>query len=157
MDGLEHTLEQLRAHDARLWPVRLRAVARRLTDVADAADQDGRRRAAAHLAVDALAVLAGAGGLASDVRVLAGEGGHVHEWRNRYTSCACGAPPPGDAADRAALRTARASAGVYCAAHDLDGPCTYEHPAPAGAPARYLPGAAGDREAWVDAEYAEDD
>jgi hypothetical protein len=131
VDGLEHTLEQLRDHDPRLWPVRVRAVARRLSDVADAADQDERRRAAAHLVVDALAVLVGAGGLASDVRVLTGDGGHVHEWPNRYRSCTCGQRHPADVAAGGAGRR------IYPAlVHD-----TADEPDPYLGPAAPRPGA----------------
>lgn len=173
MDGLEHTLDQLRAHDPRRLPARIssaRLGAEELAAIPHA--PGGQRRAAARLVVDALAVLAGVGGFASDVRDLIGEDGHIHEWGNDYRSCSCGQRNPADAGtvrriypalvhDTAGepdphlgpVRRPRIDGADYCSEHDLDGPCPHEH----ATPARYPAGPAGDRESWRDLEYTADD
>jgi hypothetical protein len=160
MDGLEHALEQLRAHDTRPTPARLRSLRRRLNLIDTAiVDQRAHRVAAAYAVVDALAVLAGAGGLASDVRDVIGERGHIHEWGSDYRSCSCGQRPP---ADDHAVRSARTGQPIYPATvHD-----TIDHPDPYLGPAAALddvtnrvfarPDPYRDP-AFVDAEYTEDD
>lgn len=174
MDGLEHALEQLRDHDRRPLGSRLHAVnrdtSRALGIVRAESDPREQRLAAARLVVEALAVLAGCGGVASDVRALIGQGGHVHEWHSRYRSCTCGQRPPDDAAD--AAPTGRPASADYCTTHDTARPCPYFHAyrrpvadvsydnlGPHGSthPERYSPGPAGDREAWTDLEYTTDD
>lgn len=131
MDGLEHTLDQLRAHDPRTLAVRLRSLRRRL-NLLDTAVVDRRaaRGAAAYAVVDALAVLAATGGFASDVRGLIGVGGHVHEWGSDYRSCTCGQRPPGDGRKPLVDDT-------------TDEPDPYLGPAPDGRPGRSPAGPAG--------------
>jgi hypothetical protein len=156
VESLEHTLEQLREYDTRSARDRRRAVESALdrTDFASLGDRDDQRRAAARLVVEALAVLAGVGGLASDVRSLMGERGHVHDWPNLYRSCTCGRRSP---TDRRSVRP-RTDGIDYCSEHDLDGHCPYFHAFHAApAPDRYPAGPDGDRLAWLDTEYATDD
>lgn len=132
MDVLERTLEQLREHDDRSRPVRLRAL-RNAVNLLDAAivDQGDQRRAAAHVVVDALALLAGCGGLASDVAARMDLLGYD------------GSPAPSGRRIYPAL------------VHDTtDQPDPHLGPA---APARYPPGPHGDALALADLDDTDDD
>lgn len=164
MDRLEHALEELQAYDTRLPFARIRALRHRTGALdAAAADQGAQRLAAAYVVVEALAVLAAAGGRAADVRALIGEGGHVHDWGSECRSCSCGQRPPGDARQRAVDTAGGAGRRrIYPAlVHDTTdepdprlGPARpYQHPEPG----RYPAGAEGDALAFADLEHTDDD
>lgn len=155
MDVLESVLYRLREHDDRAVTVRLRAVRHDLNLLDSAVvDQRAHRGAAAHLVVEALAVLASAGGLASDVAAAAAErlgepgaAGHgriypgmVHDTTDQpdpRVGIACPVPGPHVPGSAAACPGADGRA--------------------AGAPDRYPDGPAGDRVAFLDLEHADDD
>jgi hypothetical protein len=165
MDVLESALYQLREHDDRAVTVRLRAVRHDLNLLDSAVvDQRAHRSAAARLVVDALAVLADCGGLASDV---AARMEQLRYTRMEQLGYSGSADPSGQRIYPAAVhdttdqpdphlgpvRRARVDGADYCSVHDLDGPCPHDH----ATPGRYPAGPEGDALAFADLDRTDDD
>lgn len=154
MDTLRYTLAQIRDGDTRSRSARIASAWRRVNslvvdvDGPAAGDVAGRcRRAAAHLVVDALAVLAACDGDGGDVTTAAGDllGG------DRSAEA-----PPGRRNHPATVHDTTAEPDPHL------GPVSSGDPAgPAGVddpdPGRYPDGPAGDHLAWADLEYTADD
>lgn len=142
MDVLESVLDRLRDSDTRPFPDRLRAAQssldHALTAILRGDPQGDQRAAAARAVVDALAVLAGTGGLAADVA--AADGGVV----------------PAPAADGTGGRRHTEPPAVHDAPADPDRSPGHDRVGRAH-PDRYPDGPAGDWEAFADLEHTDDD